>query len=343
MKTVFAGMRKESFICRGLLLLSLSAFLFGPGYGVIHAEEAPAEKPRDDLAALAARADKAVAAVGVSPGREYANRLRNDQYPGWFAFFKGEKKQPSWPSLNHAVADISNLVKMVEAGPQWPDPGLYSIPYASVKPAVDGNPDDPAWKNAWTWDKLYPFNSIDAAGPGTVFKMLWDEDYLYVAFDCVDPDIIAPDRERDEAVFSDDCVEIFILPDFRFRAYWEIVIAPNGCIFDATHTKDIGKWGGSADPAQDMKGLKHVQQVRGTLNMSEDTDEGYTVQMAIPFDELPGYTRSPARSGDKLYFMLIRLDRSSESFKAYAFKPLQGWGHNIWNHAVMELMPPEGN
>ncbi len=167
--------------------------------------------------------------------------------------------------------------------------------------------------------------------------MLWDDKYLYFAFDCADTDVVAAKRERDDHVYSDDCVEMFILPDFRFRTYWEIVIAPNGSVFDSVECKDIQKWGCNLDPTQNVTGMKHAQTVRGTLNKSDDTDEGYTVEVAVPFSALPGYTRCAPKSGDRLHFMLVRLDRSNGEFKAYAFRPLQAWGHNIWNHAVMEL------
>jgi hypothetical protein len=57
----------------------------------------------------------------------------------------------------------------------------------------------------------------------------------------------------------------------------------------------------------------------------------------VPFSALPGYTRCSPKPGDRLHFMLVRLDRTKGSFGAYSFRPLQGWGHNIWNQAIMEL------
>jgi hypothetical protein len=130
---------------------------------------------------------------------------------------------------------------------------------------------------------------------------------------------------------------MFILPEFRFRTYWEIVIAPNGSVFDSVECKDVNKWGCNLDPPQNLTGMKHAQTVRGTLNQSDDEDEGYTVEVAVPFAELPGYSRCAPKARQRLHFMLVRLDRSNGQFKAYAFRPLQAWGHNIWNHAVMEL------
>ncbi len=296
-----------------------------------------------DYSAVLKRTEAALAAVGATPGREYANRLRNDPYSSWFAFFRGEGPRPGSPSESAILADINNFLGLIEAGPGWPDPGLHRVPYAVIKPAVDGNPGDPAWANAWTWNEVYPFNKAEQGGPATTFKLLWDERYLYVAFDCADEDIAAKERERDDHVYFDDCVEIFIMPSMRFRTYWEVVVAPNGSVFDAIQAKKIDLWGSLADKDENMRGLKHSQNIRGTLNMSKDKDEGYTVQMAIPFDELPGYERCPPRAGDRLNFMLVRLDKTAGKLVPYSFRPLLGWGHNIWNHAIMELQPPPGN
>ena len=57
-----------------------------------------------------------------------------------------------------------------------------------------------------------------------------------------------------------------------------------------------------------------------------------------PFSQLPGYSRCGPSPGDTLNFMLVRLDRSRGVLTAYAYQPLLGWGHNIWNHAQMELI-----
>jgi len=293
--------------------------------------------PSPELVRLAERVDAAVAAVGSSPGREYANRLRSEHRPAWLAYFKGNAPKPKSPGQESVRQDIANLVELVEAGLHWPAPGTYTIPRASEPPQIDGKLDDQAWKHAAAWEGAYPFNKTEPTGQPTAWRMLWDDKYLYFAFDCPDPDIVAPDRKRDDNVYSDDCVEMFILPDFRFRTYWEIVIAPNGSLFDSVECKNMHKWGCNLDPAQDVSGLKHAQTIRGTLNNSDDTDQGYTVEVAVPFAELPGFTRCAPEPGDRLHFMLVRLDRTNGQFKAYAFRPLQGWGHNIWNHAVMVL------
>lgn len=289
------------------------------------------------LNALAERADTAIVSAGDSIGREFANRLRTEPYPAWLAYFKGKGRKPNYPTQENAIKDIENFIQKIDASKNWPKPGEYTIPKMVKSPVIDGKLDDEAWKQAAVWTEIYPFNKTEPDGPKTIWRMLWDDQYLYFAFNCDDTDVSAPERKRDDAVYFDDSVEMFILPDFRFRTYWEIVIAPNGSVFDSIECKNIDKWGCSLDPLQNVEGMKHAESIRGTLNKSDDIDQGYTVEIAVPFSQLPGYERSIPKAGDKLHFMLVRLDRTNGKFKAYSFRPIQGWGHNIWNHAVMEL------
>ena len=149
---------------------------------------------------------------------------------------------------------------------------------------------------------------------------------------------MAPDLQRDEAVYKDDCVEMFILPEFRTGTYWEIVVGPGGSVFDAIHCKKPAGWGMLARVYEDLKGMRIGCRIEGTLNRPGDEDTGYTVEIAVPADELPEYSRTRLAAGHRLHFMLVRLDRNGEEFKTYAYQPLLSWGHNIWNHAVMELV-----
>ncbi len=297
------------------------------------------KKPKIDpkLKKLAERAEKAMAQAGKTPGREYANMLRSKHMQRWLKYFKGKRRKPSWPNKKKAVRNVNDFVDSIEAGATWPAPGKYVVPFTTQPPEIDGSLDDEGWDDALTFTEIYPFNSTEQGGPETTIKVLWDKEYLYFGFDCEDTDVVAKDRKRDGHVYFDDCVEMFLLPDMRYRVYWELVIAPNGSIFDAVNTKKPNKWGPTGDPTKDMRDLKTAQKIQGTLNNSDDKDEGYTVEVAVPFSDLPGFTRYPPRPGDEIKGMLVRLDKTQGKFKTYAFRPLQAWGHNIWNHAVFEL------
>lgn len=308
------------------------------------AAEADGTRPESrELKALAERADAAIRAGGDSVGREYVNRLRSHHYPAWRRHFAGIGPRPAWPTVEEAAADIDGQVRLVEAAKTWPAPGEFAVPKVARPPTIDGKLDDDAWKQAAVWTERFAFNETVPGGPATTWRAAWDDRCLYFAFECADADIVAPARERDAAVYEDDCVEMFILPEPRFRTYWEIVVAPNGSLFDSVECKLADSWGADLDPRQDVRGLQHAATCRGTVNDSSDEDEGYSVEVAMPFDQLPGYARRAAGPGDRIHFMLVRIDRTHGRMQAYAFRPLQAWGHNIWNHAAMELKGPEAD
>ena len=246
---------------------------------------------------LAARARVAKAAAWDTPGREYANRLNSDEVARWLHTMEVEREAPK-KEFEDAVGNITYATQLAEAGTNWPTPPLVKVPHAAAPITIDGKLDDPAWTNAVTFTGLYRFNSREKlSSPATTWKILWDETYLYFAFDCADRDIVAPKRDRDDAVYADDCVEMFILPEFRFRTYWELVVSPGGDIFDSVDCKQADLWGAILDRSQDMKGLKYGIQVRGTLNKQDDVDQGYTIEVAVPFSELPGYSRAAPQAG----------------------------------------------
>lgn len=331
-------MMRRSYECLVLLVMFVG---FVGIAGCRSAEKAPekavAPEPGPEMAELAARAEKAIEEAGDSVGREYANRLRTPPHPAWIKYFKGEGPRPSRGNMKRMADGIEKQIKMINAAKSWPAPGTHRIPKTSSAPKIDGKLDDAAWKNAAVWKKIYPFNESEEGGPDTTWLMTWDDENLYVAYDCADSDVVAEDRDRDGHVYFDDCVEMFILPEFRFHAYWEIVIGPNGSVFDSAQCKQVKKWGCIGDKTQHVKGMKHAQTIQGTLNNTDDTDEGYIVEVSVPFSQLPGYSRCAPEAGDRFHMMLVRLDRVQGEFNTYAFRPLQAWGHNIWNHAIMQL------
>ncbi len=329
---------------RGLLVWPAAAALLVAGGCATVRQTPPGPLPEvagQALRELAERVEKAAAGAGDSPGREYANLLRGPPYAAWLSWFKGRGHRPSYPELKSVVEELTDLAGRLESVAEWPPPGSFDVPRAAVPPVIDGVLDDAVWEGALTWRGAYPFNGTEPSGPATTWKMLWDENCLYFAFDCEDDDLVAPVRKRDEPVFFDDSVEMFLLPEPRHRVYWEIVVAPGDLVYDSLNCKLLESWGADIDPRQDVAGLRCASTFRGTLNHPGDEDRGYVIEAAVPFASLPEFTRCPPRPGDQLRLMLVRLDRSRGVFSAHAFRPLLAWGHNIWNHATVTLSGEE--
>ncbi len=297
----------------------------------------PMAEPTDADRALAAEVEQVAAAVRNTPAREAASRINGEGQGRSLKMLKSERPATA-AQLAKARKDLRRYVEHLRRGPTWPDMPEVDVPMARSAPKIDGKLTDPAWAKAATFQGEYPFNQTKKSETSsTTWKILWDETYLYIAYDCTDTDIRAPKMPRDDHVYFHDCVEAFLLPEPRTMVYWELVVSPSGSIFDGLHLKQREKWGCIHGTEEDLQGLQVGTDIRGTVGNSEDTDEGYTVELAIPFGQLPEYSRTKPAAGHELHLMLVRLDKSAKAFKVYAFQPLMNWGHNIWNHVKVTL------
>jgi hypothetical protein len=96
---------------------------------------------------------------------------------------------------------------------------------------------DPA---AWPWERLPalpPFVLADGGGPAvqqTRARVCYDPGSLYVRFDCDDRDIWATYTQRDDPIYDEEVVEVFLGGgEADLVHYFEFEISPNGVLFDA--------------------------------------------------------------------------------------------------------------
>lgn len=83
---------------------------------------------------------------------------------------------------------------------------------------------------------LPSFKLADGSGPAlqqTVVRLCGDAAALYVRFDCDDLDIWATFTQRDDPIYNEEVVEVFIAPsaDDPTR-YYEFEVSPAGVLFD---------------------------------------------------------------------------------------------------------------
>jgi hypothetical protein len=88
----------------------------------------------------------------------------------------------------------------------------YEVKRASSPMVIDGKPDEKAWEAAGKIELIFPWDSQTGAKQKTIARLLWDENNLYVSYECEDTDIVATHTEHDDPTYLDDAVEIFINP-----------------------------------------------------------------------------------------------------------------------------------
>src|SRR5580698_6264601 len=91
------------------------------------------------------------------------------------------------------------------------------VPRSEVKRAtspivIDGKLDDKRWAAANKIELIFPWDAQTGDKQKTTARLLWDDNYLYVSYECEDADIVATHTEHDDPTYLDDAVEIFINP-----------------------------------------------------------------------------------------------------------------------------------
>ncbi len=181
-------------------------------------------------------------------------------------------------------------------------PRGYACGYAPQPPKIDGRLDDPAWQAApWTEEFL------DIQGPTkprprfrTRAKMLWDKENFYIAAELEEPHVMGTVTRHDAVIFADNDFEVFINPDGDNHNYYELELNALNTTWDLFLNKPY-KDGGKADNSFELTGMKTAVRVKGTINDPRDRDEGWCVEIAIPWKALAqhAHVACPPRPGDQ--------------------------------------------
>jgi hypothetical protein len=148
------------------------------------------------------------------------------------------------------------------------------IPRVTVPPVIDGQLNDAVWQNAAVFGDFLqtnPGDNIEPANP-TEFLMAYDASNLYIAFRVKQPrDKIRATVARRDNIFDDDYVGVFLDTFNDKRQAYCFFFNPLGVQADGTFSEGRGE-DYSVDIVMDSKGAL--------------TEDGYTVEAAIPFKSL---------------------------------------------------------
>lgn len=175
-------------------------------------------------------------------------------------------------------------------------PKKYVCYKSGVILTVDGKMDEAAWSKAeWTDDYL-DIEGLVKPLPRfrTRCKMLWDDNYLYVAAELQEPDIWGNIKNRDEVIFFDNDFEVFIDPDGDTHRYTEFEMNALNTVWDLLLVLPYRDTKNAAIDAWDYKGLKTGVSINGTINKPGDKDNNWTVEIAFPWSAFKQISESPA-------------------------------------------------
>jgi hypothetical protein len=197
-------------------------------------------------------------------------------------------------------------------------PRRYVARRTSAPIKIDGKLDEQAWKDA---PSTGPFVNTLNGGPAeqaVEAKLLWDEKFLYAAFDVADTDVWSTLGKRDDKLWTQEAVELMIDADKNGKGYVELQVAPNGTVFD-TYLPEYRKYEDSIDPKRKPYSWNSKIDVAvivdGTLNKRDDKDKGWVVELALPLGDVKGLDqkaelpRLPPHVGDSWKINMFRMDQ----------------------------------
>ncbi|HVR44931.1 MAG TPA: carbohydrate-binding family 9-like protein [Thermoanaerobaculia bacterium] len=137
----------------------------------------------------------------------------------------------------------------------------------------------------------------------TLVQVFRDPSTLYVLFSGVDASIVATRYERDDPLWEEDVLEVFIAPERRTR-YFELEVSPIGTLFDAAIDSPEGERSTmKADRDWDAAGMwaaiRRVRRESGSLWRFETL-------VVIPFAALGRGAPAP---GERWLANFYRIDR----------------------------------
>jgi len=190
---------------------------------------------------------------------------------------------------------------------QTPVP-TYQVARVTSAIKIDGRLDEQAWKDAAPVGDFV--NNRDGARSklATEARILYDANFLYFSFRSVDKNIWATMKQRDQHLWLEEVVEVFVQANPAVPNYVELEVNPLNAMLDI-YLLDTRKplhyesW--------NSEKLQWAVQVDGTVD-GKDGDREWTCEMALPFEDIATAIHNPPQPGDRWRLNLFRVERLPE-------------------------------
>lgn len=180
---------------------------------------------------------------------------------------------------------------------------------------VDGTISNKEWYRVKAVSAFTEIKTRNKETGPTSFMAGYDNDNLYIAFQCHDDDLVNNVTMKDGPVYSDDAVEVFIDVAGTGVHYYEFEVNPINTVFDA-HIE----FGEQIDFADAIK-----WNCAGLKTAVDTNAGGWSVEMKIPFAAL-GVMRPAKRSIWRINFYRIDINPGRAS-RYLAWSSTKNWFH----------------
>jgi len=272
---------------------------------------------------------------------------------------------------------ISSLLVLAGAASAQTNHWPFPVPQSEVKGytarrangpiKIDGKLDEADWKTV-EWSPR--FTDILNGAPtihDTRAAVLWDDDYVYVAYRVEEPFVRATFTNHNDFIYQGNDVECFIdgpyaYYEFEINAFntcyevyfaWAGTLQSSGLLnypefkgaklvpFNGVGFTNHPRGGRVGNFAAALPGLRKGVHIDGTANDDSDRDRGWTVELAFPWKSFKWLTTDgralPPKNGDRWKMDFSRFNTYKEAPPA---KDSGGWfwtRHGVWDSHIPEL------
>lgn len=213
-----------------------------------------------------------------------------------------------------ALVMLSGLLSMGQSDKKLSlgEQPIFKVSKTTEKILVDGQMDEESWikTEARNLEYFYRAEKPDD-DQQTTFRMLWDDKNLYVFFQMKDKFLTVRETKRDGEPYLDDCAEIFLITapdslDTHFGYELNLNKASNDFIYFNNYHNGKDVVFKSFNPNFEVEVTYD-----GTINDNSDFDKGWTMELAIPFENFGELGQvEPIKIGAQWAFLAIRQDRN---------------------------------
>lgn len=173
---------------------------------------------------------------------------------------------------------------------------------------LDGNYNKEVWKSG---EEAVLCETASGAEPdlSTKVKALWNDEYLYIAFQCQDDEVHCTMKNYNDPLYLEDVVEVFIDDNRDLKTYIEIEVNPFNALLHYGILNDLeGNAHGFAKVAQTVKTAVSFEKERNQ----------WSAEIEIPLKEFVTAPHMPPRSGDAWLVNFYRIDRKENGKDEYS-------------------------
>ena len=185
---------------------------------------------------------------------------------------------------------------------------VYEVSRVTDPIRIDGKLDELAWRQAPLVGEFVNNRDGSPTKLKTEARVLYDDNFIYFSFRSVDKNIWATMKRRDEHLWLEEVVEVFVQANQQPPNYIELEVNPLGTmldiyLIDTRRQLHYESW--------NSEKLKWAVQVDGTVDGKED-DREWTCEIALPIEDIASAPRRPPQPGDRWRMNLYRVERKPD-------------------------------